>query len=149
MLADDFTAFAGRIHVVFGNEREAPDLRRMISRTISGIADECDGAGARLIGHIKCIAEDAKGKYVACSVVSSGAEATCRGELSPRSKTLDIVMNVLIYGLDRELVEDVVVGESVKVFRPEGGDVRFENLEFIKTGHECDEDHDHGHEHNH
>ncbi|MGD1061172.1 MAG: hypothetical protein ABR879_06920, partial [Methanomassiliicoccales archaeon] len=102
-------------------------------------------AGSRLIGHIKCIAEDEGGKFIACSVVSHEIPATCRGELTSASRSLDLVVNVLIYGLDKEKVEGIVVKESLRVFRPAGGEVRFENLEFIESGHECDEDHEHAH----
>ncbi|MDD1769988.1 MAG: hypothetical protein LUO79_02785, partial [Methanomassiliicoccales archaeon] len=102
MLAEDFTAFAGRIHVSFDEAKAPEELKGLVAATISGIANECFKAGTRLIGHIKCIAEVESGKYIACSVVSHETPAMCRGELSAPSGSLDLVVNVLIYGLDKE-----------------------------------------------
>ncbi len=147
MLSEDFTAFAGRVHVRFREAKGPEDVKRLVAENISGIAKECVKAGTRLIGHIKCIAEVESGKYIACSVVSHDTPATCRGEIEGSSRTLDLILNVLIYGLDKEKVEGIVVKESRRVFAPSIGEVRFENLEFIETGHECDEDHHHEHGH--
>ena len=58
MLSEDFTAFAGRIHIRFERSLEAEALKKLVAATISGIASDCVKAGSRLIGHIKCIAED-------------------------------------------------------------------------------------------
>jgi len=147
MISEDFTAFAGRVHVRFKHPKTAEQIKNLVSEMISGIAKECVDAGTRLIGHIKCIAEVEDGKYIACSVVSHETPAMCRGELVGSSRTLDLVLNVLIYGLDKEQVERIVVKESRRIFERDGGGIRFENLEFIQAGHECDEDHDHAHEH--
>ncbi len=148
MISEDFTAFAGRVHVRFKEPQEPEEVKRLVSEEIQGVAKECVSAGTRLIGHIKSIAEVESGNYIACSAVSHETPATCRGELSGPSRTLDLVLNVLIYGLDKERVEGIVVDVSQRVFTTSGAEVRFENLEHIHIGHECDEDH-RGHEHSH
>jgi hypothetical protein len=119
-------------------------MKAVVSETVSEVARECMAAGTRLIGHIKCIAEVEDGKYIACSVVDEKADAACRGELSDGSHHLTILINVLIYGLDREKVEELVAQVAKKVSAKQGGKAR---LEDIDQSHACDADHDHEHEH--
>lgn len=148
MITDDFVAYAGRVHARFGRARTPDEIRDLVSRTISAVARECMAQGATLIGHIKCIAEVDSGKYIACSVVSAESEAMCRGEIEAASKRLDIIMNVLIYGLDKHKVEDIVVLSAKQVLSGPGVEVEFEDLEFEEHGH-CESGHDHDHEDDH
>ncbi len=146
MITDDFVAYAGKVHARFDSPKDPDELRSLVSRTISLVAKECMNDGARLIGHIKCIAEVDSGKYIACSVVSAENDAVCRGELEGSSKTLNLILNVLIYGLEKSKVEAIVVSSSRKVFKGNGTHVEFEDLEF--EGHEhCEEGHGHDHDH--
>ncbi len=146
MITDDFVAYAGKVHARFDSPKDPVELRSLVSRTISLVAKECMNDGARLIGHIKCIAEVDSGKYIACSVVSAENDAVCRGELEGSSKTLNLILNVLIYGLEKSKVEAIVVSSSRKVFKGNGTHVEFEDLEF--EGHEhCEEGHGHDHDH--
>lgn len=149
MLTDDFVAYAGKVHARFDHPQGADQIRALVSRTISTVAAECMRDGASLIGHIKCIAEVDSGKYIACSVVSAEGEALCRGELDGSSTTLSIILNVLLYGLDRQKVEGIVVRSARSVFNGHGAKVDFEDLEFKDHEH-CHDDHDEAHEgHNH
>ena len=66
------------------------------------IALDCVKAGTRLIGHIKCIAEVEAGKYIACSVTTPDGKPRCSGSFGIPSDKLEIVVNVLQYGLDKE-----------------------------------------------
>jgi hypothetical protein len=146
MISDDFTAYAGKIHASFDRAQKADDLKGMVSTTISQIAKGCVEAGTRLIGHIKCIAEVESGKYIACSVVSHDAEAACRGELADGSYRLDLVINVLIYGLDKEKVEGIVNATAHRVFEGHGARLEIEDLEFKDPSHQCEDEHDHEHD---
>src|SRR5512137_676627 len=120
MITDDFVAYAGRIHARFDHAKSANEIRSLVSRTISSVARECMKEGASLIGHIKCIAEVDSGKFIACSVVSAESEAMCRGELDGTSKSINIILNVLIYGLDKKKVEKIVVRSGKAVFHGKG-----------------------------
>jgi hypothetical protein len=144
MITDDFVAYAGKVHAHFDRAKEPDEIRSLVSSTISMVAKECMKDGAHLIGHIKCIAEVDSGKYIACSVVSAENDAMCRGELDGSSKNLNLILNVLIYGLDKPKVEAIVVRSAKSVFHGKSTHVNFENLEF--EGHEHCED---GHEHDH
>jgi len=148
MITDDFVAYAGKIHAHFDQAKEADEIRSLVSRTISSVAQECMKEGASLIGHIKCIAEVDSGKYIACSVVSADSEAMCRGELDGSSRNLDIILNVLLYGLDKSKVEKIVVRSAHSVFNGKGMHVEFEDLEFEDHEH-CDADDEHEHDHGH
>jgi hypothetical protein len=143
MLTDDFTAYAGRIKVKFTTAQKGDDLKRMVSETISHIALECVEAGTTLIGHIKCIAEVESGKYLACSVVTHDGAATCRGELTDGSKSLSLVLNVLLYGLDKEKVEAIVIRVAQEELAKHGGHVGLEDLEYHDPSHVCEDGHEH------
>jgi hypothetical protein len=147
MITDDFTAYAGKVHIVFDKKHKAEDLKALVSQTISGIAVSCVDAGTRLIGHIKCIAEVESGKYVACSVVKHDGEAMCRGELSDGSKSLTLVINVLIYGLDKEKVEEIVMKIAKDQATRHGGHLEVEDLEYHDHSHQCEAVHEHEHDH--
>jgi hypothetical protein len=142
LITDDFVAYAGRVHAHFDQTKGAEEIRSLVSRTISMVARECMRDGASLIGHIKCIAEVDSGEYIACSVVSADSEAICRGDLDGGSKNVDIILNVLLYGLDREKVEGIVSRSARSVLSGVGMHIEIEDLEF--------EDHEHpGHGHDH
>jgi hypothetical protein len=144
MITDDFIAYAGKVHARFDQAKGADEIKSLVSSTISKVAKECMSEGAKLIGHIKCIAEVDSGKYIACSVVSAESEAMCRGELDGTSKSINIILNVLIYGLDKKKVEEIVIHSAKAVFHSKGMHVEFEDLEFDEHDH-CDDDHKHDH----
>ena len=144
MITDDFVAYAGKVHAHFDRAKGPDELKSLVSNTISKVAKECMSDGARLIGHIKCIAEVDSGKYIACSVVSAENDAMCRGELDGSSKNLNLILNVLIYGLDKPKVEEIVVRCARSVFKGKGMHVDFEDLEFEGHDH-CEDDHEHDH----
>ena len=146
MITEDFTAFAGKLAIEFPKGKSGVQMKAVVSETVSQVAKECIAAGTRLIGHIKCIAEVEDGKYIACSVVDEKAEAACRGELSDGSRHLSVILNVLIYGLDRERVEDIVHDVAENVASKHGGKAK---LEDIDPSHACEADHEHDHEHHH
>jgi hypothetical protein len=150
MITEDFTAYAGRIKVLYANPQKADDLKRVVSETMSKIAVGCVEAGTSLIGHIKCVAEVESGRYVACSVVTHDGAATCRGDLSDGSKSLSLVLNVLLYGLDKEKVEDIVIRMARDELGKNGGHVTLEDLEYHDPSHVCVDGHEHhGGEHVH
>jgi hypothetical protein len=127
MMAEDFSACAAKVHVVFKQNVEPAEMQKK--------------AGTRLIGHIKCIAEVEEGKYIACSVTTPDGKPRCTGSFGLESLKLDIVVNVLQYGLDKATLEDIVEKAAITGF----GDVQRVTVEDLDDhGHEaCPGDHKH------
>jgi len=149
MYTPDFAAYAGRIHVRFKKPRSATELQKLLQDFMSITAVGCGEAGATLIGHIKCIAEADKGGYLACSATDSSGNVRCKGEFSEGSRRLDLVLNVLVYGLERPKIEDVVMRASETVLEGKDSRVEVEDLEVEEHHHEHDHEHDHEHEYGH
>jgi hypothetical protein len=59
--------------------RSATELQKLLQDFMSITAVGCGEAGATLIGHIKCIAEDDKGGYLACSAKDSSGNVEVQG----------------------------------------------------------------------
>lgn len=144
MYTPDFSAYAGRIHIVLRRPRGGAEISRSIEKLMSGIAVRCGEAGATLIGHIKSIAETEGGGYLACSATDSSGLVKCRGSLKDGTGDFSLVVNVLLYGLERERIEEIVEDEADGVFGGPDSEVKLEDLEV-----EHDHDHEHGHDHEH
>ncbi|MGD0818092.1 MAG: hypothetical protein ABR986_06790, partial [Methanomassiliicoccales archaeon] len=105
MMAEDFSACAARIHVTFRLQIQPAEMQKMVESLMTRIALDCVETGTRLIGHIKCIAEVEAGKYIACSVTTPDGKPRCSSSFGIASDKLEIVVNVLQYGLDKETIE--------------------------------------------
>lgn len=140
MYTPDFAAYAGRIHVRFKKPRSAGELQQLVQDFMSRTAVGCGEAGATLVGHIKCIAEAEKSGFVTCSATDSSGKVRSKGEFGGESHRLDLVLNVLVYGLDRSKIEEVVAETSKTVLECVDSAVEVEDL---------DVEHDHGHDHEH
>jgi hypothetical protein len=141
MMAEDFSACAAKVHVVFKQNVDPAEMQKMVESLMTRIALDCVKAGTRLIGHIKCIAEVEEGKYIACSVTTPDGKPRCTGSFGLESLKLDIVVNVLQYGLDKATLEDIVEKAAITGF----GDVQRVTVEDLDDhGHEaCPGDHKH------
>ncbi|MGD0056460.1 MAG: hypothetical protein ABSB83_01215 [Methanomassiliicoccales archaeon] len=148
MYTPDFAAYAGRIHARFKRPRSATELRQLAQDFMSTTAIGCGEAGATLVGHIKCIAEAGKGGFVTCSATDSSGKVRCKGEFGGEARRLDLVLNVLVYGLDRSKIEDVVVRASDTVL---AGTDSFVEIEDLAVEHEHEHEHvrEHAHEDQH
>lgn len=135
-MAEDFSAYAARVKVSFINERSPEQMRSIIEGLLHRIAIDCVDEGTRLIGHIKCIAEIEPEKFMTCSVVSNDGKPRCAGSFGRSSKSLELIINVLQYGLGKDALEDIVEKESSKGFGPDAK-VDIEDLS------EKEHDHDH------
>jgi len=146
MYTPDFAAYAGRIHVRFKKSRNAAELQKITQDFMSTAAIGCGEAGATLIGHIKCIAEADKGGYLTCSATDSSGKVRCKGQFGEGSRRLDLVLNVLVYGLERAKIEDIVMRASRTVLEGMGSFVEIEDLD-VEHDHDHDQDHDHDDDH--
>jgi hypothetical protein len=141
MMAEDFSACAAKVHVRFRESVKPDEMQKMVEDLMTRIALDSVNAGTRLIGHIKCIAEVEAGKYIACSVTTHDGKPRCSGTFGTESQKLEIIINVLQYGLDKETIEDIVNREAVRGF----GDASTVTVEDLDD-HEhdvCASDHKH------
>lgn len=110
MITEDFAAYAARLRIGFPTDVPAEELQGMLEAFMSGVAMDCLEAGTRLIGHIKCLVEDGE-EIIACSVTDHDARVRCRGRFEKSRSQLDVIVNVLQYGLKKkELVRIVAAG---------------------------------------
>lgn len=86
---------------------------------MSRIALDCVSEGTRLIGHIKCIAEIEPERYITCSVTGHDGKVRCSGSFVQTSNQLDLVINVLQYGLAKEVLVKIVDKEAPTAFGPD------------------------------
>jgi hypothetical protein len=86
---------------------------RLVTNMLTDIAQRCDAAGSSLIGHIKCHVEaitDAGVETFHCNLTSLRLGARCSGDprALPPSGVLEIDLVALVYGLAREVLEQIV-----------------------------------------
>jgi hypothetical protein len=150
MITPDFAAYAVGADVHFHAAVPAAELTTRVERLLREIALECVRAGADLIGHIKCIVEtDGKG-FLAVSVVDASGAPHTRGQLQEGIGEMDVIVNVLLYGLKRSRIQEIVDPLVRRELSVPGGHLHLEDLEKHEHAH-CDGDHehDHGQDHDH
>ena len=116
MMAEDFSACAMKVHIAFDRPERSEDMRKMVESLMTRIALDCVEAGTRLIGHIKCIAEVGPDKYIACSVTTPDGKPRSSSSFLIPSAKLEIVVNVLQYGLEKETIEEIVRNAAMTGF---------------------------------
>jgi hypothetical protein len=148
MITPDFAAYAVGADVHLHDGASSAELTRRIESLLTKIALECVNAGADLIGHIKCIVEtDGKG-FLAVSVVDASGAPHTRGHLEEGIGEMDVIVNVLLYGLKRSRIQEIVDPLVRQELSLPGGHLTMEDLE-KEHHHEHGDDHDHDHEHDH
>jgi hypothetical protein len=116
MMAEDFSAHAARVHVTFATAHAPEVMTEMVSKLMTRITLDCVEAGTRLIGHVKCIAEIEPEQHLACSVTTHDGKVRCSGALERKSTHLDLVINILQYGLEKQTLESIVVRRAPEAF---------------------------------
>jgi hypothetical protein len=119
VLAEDFAAHAAKVKVRFGSQQTPESMQGSVEGLMSRIALDCVAEGTRLIGHIKCIAEIGPERYITCSVTGHDGKARCSGSFGQSSTQLDIIINVLQYGLAKEVLVGIVEKEAPIAFGPD------------------------------
>lgn len=149
MITPDFAAYAVGADVHLHDGIAPAELTRRIEGLLTKIAVECAGAGADLIGHIKCIVEtDGKG-FLAVSVVDPSGRPQTKGHLEDGIEEMDIIINVLLYGLKRSKIQEIVDPLVRRELSVPGAHLTLEDLEKGHDHAHCDDDHEHHHEHEH
>ncbi len=142
MITDDLSAHARRIEVRFGEQMDGSEVEEAVIEFMSGVSRRCVEEGATLIGHIKSITEAAGQEgYFSCSVTNNDGRVNSNGALRDGIISLDMVLNVIIYGLEEAKIEEIIDVELKRSFY-------WEEIETCSESLDIEEDHVHeGHEH--
>jgi len=152
MITSDFSAYAVRVDMHMHRPVSASDIRSRVEGLMTDITLACLQAGADLIGHIKCIVETDGRGFLAVSVTTHDGKAMSRGELEEGIDEMDIIINVLLYGLSRKVIQEIVDPLALREMSFPGAHVRIEDLEKAHDhdhehhDHDNEEHHDHGHD---
>ncbi len=100
--------YAARLKCSVDTPISADTARALIASLLEEIGRQCQKAGARLIGHIKCLAECPEG-YLRGSLTDFGRPADVAGELSAPVRTMEVLLHVLVYGLPADALHQCVI----------------------------------------
>jgi hypothetical protein len=82
--------------------------REYLAGFLENLALRCDVPGTSVIGHIKALGLFQDHRYLRASLVSTGHPADVEGNPPDEFRQMDITLNVLVYGLDRTVIEALV-----------------------------------------
>ncbi|MHC1709310.1 MAG: hypothetical protein AB9819_02755 [Methanomassiliicoccales archaeon] len=137
MITEDFAAYAARLRIGFSSAVPANELQGMLETFMSGLAMDCLEAGTRLIGHIKCLVETGD-EIIACSVTDHDARVRCRGKFETPRSDVDLIVNVLQYGLKKKDLVRIVAAGGKRSFVSHVSltieDLEIEEKELIQLG---------------
>lgn len=80
----------------------------ILGEYLQRIAQRCSSTGKCVIGHIKALSVFSDKTYVRVSVVAAHIPASLEGKVPAGCTDLELTLNVLVYGLDRAVVEQIV-----------------------------------------
>lgn len=129
MITSDFVAYALRVSVVSASPVSPELVRDRLVALMNAIASECDKAGSTLIGHIKCVLDAGDKGFLAVSTTDASGHATVRGELKEGVNELNVIINVLLYGLARIRVQGIVDPLAREFMAFDGAQVHLEDLD--------------------
>jgi hypothetical protein len=86
---------------------DADTWENLISEFMETLARRCHETGKGIIGHIKALALFPDGGYLRVSVVSPTVAAGVEGSVPMGCTELVLTLNVIVYGLGRELLERI------------------------------------------
>jgi|GEM_PF-637910 len=138
MITPDLTAFVAKMHLEYPRRITGGELEKMVREFMSEVSLDCVKAGVKLIGHIKCVVETPGNGYLACSVTGHDGRVSSKGTLDD-SKRMDMILNVILYGLEMDVVKRIVEIEAESRLSGGEGKISIESIEL--------EDHHDRHDH--
>ncbi len=90
------------------NDFEHEIFSAKLAEILKNIAEDLELAACKAIGHIKAVAKAAEGGYLMVSVTSTGKTPDIKGRLPARISQLKIALNVIVYGINLNTVEEIV-----------------------------------------
>jgi len=101
-------SYAARLHFHLEAAMSKEQWQKNLSQYMEELARRCEETGPCVIGHIKALALFADGRYLRVSVVSSTIPAELDGNPPISFKELNVTLNVLVYGLSRDVLQQIV-----------------------------------------
>lgn len=95
------------------------------------IAQHCTDIGNCVIGHIKALSIFSDQSYLRISVIAPDIPANIEGSVPEGSTELELTVNVLIYGLERTVIERIVRETAHEIAVRRKGTVNHKNIEYI------------------
>jgi hypothetical protein len=95
----------------------------LITEYLEDIARACNNEGKGLVGHIKALALFPGGNSLRVSVVSPDLPADREGGVPSGCAEIDLTVNVIVYGLERAVLERIVHETAVDLTRRWKGEV--------------------------
>ena len=103
--------------------RENTNWESLIVEYLLTIARTCAEFDRCVIGHIKALALFPGGDYLQVSVINPALPAGVKGCVPPGCTELRLTLNVIVYGLDRDLVERIASETAVHLASRRQGEV--------------------------
>jgi hypothetical protein len=103
--------------------RENTNWESLIVEYLETIARTCTKFDGCVIGHIKALALFAEGDYLQVSVIDPALPAGVKGCVPPDCTELRLTLNVIVYGLNRDLVERIAFETATDLASRRQGEV--------------------------
>jgi hypothetical protein len=107
----------------------------ILGEYLQTIATRCTSAKKCVIGHIKALVLFQDQGYLRMSVIAANIPASIEGEVPNGCTELELTLNVLIYGLERIVIEKIVYEIATEIADQRKGVVKFKILDQPDTQH--------------
>ena len=115
--------FAAHVYISPQEDIPAGDGQKTLVEYLETIAGKCDAGDDTVIGHIKAIALFADGTYFRIGVVSAKHPAETDGNSTADITNAKITLNVLVYGLSRSRLQQIVQESASEVNKARQGEI--------------------------
>ena len=105
----EHTAFSYKKELRFSRPLNQAAVKKRADKFLSDLKRFLKKSGCRLIGHVKGIFDSGEDGYLAFSVTSFEEDIHYKGEIAGRIKNTAFLLNVIVYGVDLELIEKEVL----------------------------------------
>jgi hypothetical protein len=92
------------------------------------LAQKCQEAAGTFLGHIKALALFSDETYLRISVIDPGRPASVEGRVPAGQRTLDLTLNVIVYGLKHDYLEQVAEETAAKIAAQWKGEVTSQEI---------------------
>lgn len=113
--------YAARLRWHLPSAVASHEWEAILSEYLEALARHCDEAAPCVIGHIKGLALFPNGDYLRISIVSPARPADVEGNASEHYAELTLTLNVLVYGLSRDVLERLAQETAADVASRWGG----------------------------
>ena len=116
--------FAARVYFHPQTDLLTGEGQKTLSGFLEAIACKCNAVEDTVIGHIKAIALFADGTYFRVGVVSANHPAETDGNSSADLTAAKITLNVLVYGLSRNHLQQIVQTSASEMNQAWQGEIK-------------------------